>query len=228
MAAMMLMTTLGFGSGSCSFGIRTWQNAVWNIGIFITVHIHVHVHIHVQSQALEQTLRMGAWYGRTSLGALATRWPSSLALCSLFLPMPLYSSSVRIWISTLRRVGMTKAGFSPLSRPMMHMASSRIRNTCSNEAMSSADCVYPPPPTHPVMQTVYTPPRLTPSCRLCIPPLDSPRHADCVYPPSTHPVMQTVYTPPRLTPSCRLCIPPLDSPRHADCVYPPPSTHPVM
>lgn len=42
------------------------------------------------------TLRMGSMYGRMSLGALDTRWPSILALCSLFRPTPLCSSSVRI------------------------------------------------------------------------------------------------------------------------------------
>lgn len=42
------------------------------------------------------TLRMGSMYGRIRRGALETRCPSILALCSLFLPTPLCSSSVKI------------------------------------------------------------------------------------------------------------------------------------
>lgn len=56
------------------------------------------------------TLRIGSIYGRMRRGALETRWPSILALCSLILPTPLCSSSVRICKKKKKRQQKHKKG----------------------------------------------------------------------------------------------------------------------
>lgn len=51
-----------------------------------------------------RTFRIGSIYGRMRRGAFETKWPSIRALCSLFLPTPLCSSSVRICNNIQNRV----------------------------------------------------------------------------------------------------------------------------